>query len=359
MRILLVNNPSGVQAYLKRGLQALGHEVVIGVRAAGTNQGRAEDVYFGVPADASLAALQRAVVPHVRLWKLGRFDVVNYCLGLTMVTSRITQYREVPALKRRGSVLSYYAVGCDEPGLMRIRDDVAEMPCASCMAHDALGKVCADAILAKREPASVVAPLFDHSISSAHIYSHCHGFFPKARPDHIPFPIDVSGLPFEPARAKPRPLMVHSPTRSGFKGTREILAAIELLRQRRDDFEFRVIEGLSYPEYIKAMRDCDIYIDQVFSGDSCGIAALENLAGGKVVVSGNGPRQWAEFPGARRSPVVPSSMRPQTLAETLSGLLDAKAGFAELAERGRHFVATEHDHVRIAERFVQAWAKRG
>ena len=274
---------------------------------------------------------------------------------LTAFRNNVTRYADLRLLKNAGARLSYYGVGCDEAGLLRIRSDADELACASCIKHDALGKGCASTTLSYRPRASGYSSLSDFSVSAAYIYSHCHEFFPLARRASIPFPIVAASLPFKPARNRAKPIIVHAPTRRGFKGSDVVLGSISALEKRRDDFEFRLIENLSYDDYILTMKECDIYIDQVYSGDAHGIAALENLAAGKVVISGNGERAWKDFPDLRGSPVISASSNPEILADVLCDLLDRKQLFAELAEAGRSFVVKSHDHVSIAERFVNLW----
>ena len=239
-------------------------------------------------AGQTFARTRRLFEPIAKLRELGKFDVVNYQLGLTLFSSPVSRYADLRMLKSSGARLSYYGLGCDEASLLRVRPDVESLPCTECMAYDANGKNCAKLRLNRRPRASRGARLFDFAVSAAYIYDHGLDFFPNASKAKIQFPIDTRGLGFSPALARPRPLIVHSPTKVGFKGTRHVLEALRLLAERRDDFEFRLVRGLSHADYIRTMQDCDIYVDQILSADSFGIAALENMACGKVVVSGNG-----------------------------------------------------------------------
>lgn len=351
-----MNNASGVHEYLRRGLEELGHEVVIALGGTGNYQSRDADTHFGVVGTSFRARARRVFEPWARLRALGRFDVANYHLGLTLFGSPLTRYMDLRALKVSGTRLSYYGLGCDEASLLRIRPDIAELPCADCMAYDANGKSCARLRLDRRPRAGRAARLMDFAVSAAYIYDHGLNFFPNAVKDKIQFPIDIGGLNFAPAAPKSRPLIVHSPTKLGFKGTRHILEAMRLLGERRDDFEFKLVRGLSHADYLRTMEHCDIYLDQIFSADSFGIAALENMACGKVVVSGNGPMGWGSFPFMRNAPVVRAAMAPQVLADILSDLLDRKAEYPEIGQGGRDYVRRHHDHVAVAKRFLDLWS---
>jgi hypothetical protein len=155
-------------------------------------------------------------------------------------------------------------------------------------------------------------------------------------------------------QAKPRPVVVHAPTRRGFKGTRLIIEAVEKLRGTGGSFDFELIEGLSHGEFLQAMARADIVIDQVFT-QSYGMAALECLAMGKVVLSGSGPRAHAYFPFMADSPVLDAPPNVGLLADALAATLDRRDEFESLAARGRSYVAKNHDHLAVAARFADLW----
>lgn len=355
MKVLLVNDASGVHANLKQGLMELGHSVKLAQPSPDYQSRGKFDIELITSGRSKSARLERIISAYIKVKRMEQFDVVNYINTLTAFRNDVTRYADLRLLKNAGARLSYYGVGCDEAGLLRIRSDADELACTSCIKYDALGKGCASTTLGYRDRASRYSKLFDFSVSAAYIYSHCHEFFPLAQHANVPFPIVLASLPFNPARNAPKPIIVHAPTRRGFKGSDVILKSISLLERRRDDFEFRLIENLSYDDYISTMKDCDVYVDQVYSGDAHGIAALENLAAGKVVISGNGERSWRHFPDLRDSPVVKASSNPEKLADVLCDLLDRKHVFPELADAGRSFVAKTHDHISIAGRFLDLW----
>jgi hypothetical protein len=354
MRILLVNEASGYHHYLKLGLQELGHDVVHAMPGEQTWQGRTADYFFGNSGQSTVAKLQRNVAPFLKLQRYTQFDVANFLLGLSAFPGRFTKYRDLPILKRKGVRLSYTGSGCDPIALLRVRPDARELPCESCMRHDDLGRGCEKNILGDRKRAIGYAGLVDYAVTPVFEYDHAHAVFPHAIHRRIPLPIAVGSIDFAPATTKVRPVIVHAPTRRGFKGTHVVLEAIKLLQARGATFEFRMVENLSFSDYLKCMQECDIHIDQVLV-QSAGIAALESLAMGKVVVSGNGPAAREYFPFAAESPVVNASPDPAALAETLHGLLREKSGFAAQGARGRLFVATHHDHLEIARQFSALW----
>ena len=362
MRALLINEASGVHGYLKQGLEALGHEAIIGIAGSRSWQGRPADHYFDIPRNnvplKVAANIKENVWPAWTAKRVPRADVVNFVLGMSVFQKGRNKYHDLTVFKRSGSALSHYAVGCDEVSLLRIRADASNLPCASCEAYDEMGKTCSVKILGSRPRAAEHGDSFDFSVSSAFEYSHCHNLFPTALGAKIPLPVNANAIDFTGVGGGTRPTIVHAPTRRGFKGTRVVLEAIDQLRRLTSDFEFVLLEGLSHQDYLEAMRRSDIHVDQVFTY-SYGVAALESLAMGKVVFSGNRDSSRGYFPFGRESPVIDASADPRSLARSLYEVLQRREELPALGEQGRAFVERHHDHVGVAEQFVALWHSGG
>lgn len=358
MKILLINEASGVHNYLKQGLISLGHEVTLATPSRGNPQQRSADLSFAVVGATKFHRLISIIDSHMKVRGLDGFDIANYINCMSLFSRSLNRYLDLDILKKSGALISYYGLGCDEAGLLRVRIDASDLPCESCMKYDELGRGCEKTILSRRSRAREYADRFNFSVSSAYVYAHCHDFFPLADQANIQLPIEALSLPFSPAVGRAKPIIVHSPTRRGFKGTHLILEAMSILGRRRSDFEFRIIENLSHERYMLAMRDCDIYIDQVHSGDAHGVAALENLAIGKIVVSGNGALNWRNFHFAKNAPIVRASSNPVVLADRLSDLLDKKEEFESIAHVGREYVLEHHNPVLVASLFLSLWQGR-
>jgi glycosyltransferase involved in cell wall biosynthesis len=79
------------------------------------------------------------------------------------------------------------------------------------------------------------------------------------------------------------PLVVHAPTRRNVKGTPIILNAVERLKAKGIQFEFKLIEGLSNDSAYSIYAQSDIIIDQLKIGWH-GVLSTEGMALGKVVM---------------------------------------------------------------------------
>jgi hypothetical protein len=354
VRILLVNEASGVQAALARGLRALGHEVVHALPHGASRQHRPADVMLGVEGSGVLAAARRMVATPLRLRRLGHFDVVHFVLGITALVSRVQRHRDLPRFRRHGALLSYTGLGCDEIALLRVRPGTpSRSPCAGCEAHDAIGGICRSEILSQRSRTGTVAGLIDVCVTPMPDYDHAASFFPSALHARIPLPVSM------PAKRTPRrdgPVrLVHAPSRRGFKGTAIVLAALERLRVRGLDPNFTVLENLPHAEFLERLADADVLIDQVHSFGA-GMAALEALADGKIVISGNAPEMRAYYAWGEENPIIDAVADPDRLADSIAHVLAlSPAEVAEMGVAGASYVRRRHDETTIAAAHLDAW----
>jgi hypothetical protein len=355
VRILLVNEASGVQGYLAGALREHGHDVTHVLPNGQTLQGRKADVLLGVEGGGALNAVRRLWRGPAELRRLGRFDVVHFVLGITALSSRLQRHTDLAHFQRDGALISYTGLGCDEISLLRVRSGAPERsPCPGCEAFDAIGKICAPEILSQRPQTARVSRYVDLCVTPMPDYAHASLFFPRAVHVRIPLPVD-SSLPSKPRR--PGPIrVVHAPSRRGFKGTDVILKAIELLASTRSDFVFSVLENLSHAAFLAALADADVLIDQVHSFGA-GMAALEALGSGKVVISGNAREMRAYFPWGDENPIVDASADPAMLASRVSSLLDRPAELASLAEAGVAFVQRRHESRIVAAQYIDSWSR--
>ena len=308
-----------MQATLARGLRALGHDVVHALPHGVTSQQRRADVLLGVEGSGVSTAVHRMLASPWRLRRLGRFDVVHHVLGVTALVSRAQRHSDLPRFRRQRAVVSYTGLGCDEIALLRVRPgSPSRSPCASCEANDAIGRICRAQILTQRPATAAVADFVDVCVTPMPDYEHAGAFFPSATHVRIPLPVAVPA--FKPLRQAGPLRLVHAPSRRGFKGTTIVLAAMQRLRERGITADFTILENLPHAEFLARLADADILIDQVHSFGA-GMAALEALASGKIVISGNAPEMRTYFPWGDENPILDASRDPDVLADCIESLL--------------------------------------
>lgn len=357
MKILLIGEASRVHRNLKAGLLSLGVECFHVIHTASPHWKEYDDT-FSPAVSGVLGGIARNVAPFAKIATLKKYDVINFANTITSVHGMHTKYFDIPWLRRKAKLMSYYALGCDEIGLIRRNENLPYRPCAGCLASgDTLSRGC-DTLHNPRYEKSrhLTEKYFDFAACSMVEYGHVEDIF-GGNFCRIQLPVDVSRIPFTPAAPRSTVNIVHAPTRRGFKGTSTVLCAIDILKSRRNDFTFSLTEGLPYDEYIHKIADADIVIDQIHS-QSPGMNGLEMLAAGKIVFTGATPLGNSYFGFMKKSPAFDAPPEAADLANEIGFALDRKAEFKALAERGRAYVETNHSLQRVAETFLREWRAR-
>lgn len=359
MKVLLVNEASGVHRNLAVGLRALGHSVVLLQAGFRTAQGRPMDVVLARECSSRRGQfLWNHLVAPFRILGLDRFDVVNFVLGMSLLQGRFVRYRDLAYLQRKGMLLSYYGVGCDEISAIRLAHPSPRPNfCIRCQALDSLGAQCERNYLSRWPEPQKFTSRIAFSITSTPSYAHQHRVMTSAQTAAIPFPVDISAIPFTGLSGNRKLVVAHAATRRGMKGTARVLEAVKNLGRDANLMEFRFIEGLSHARYLDQLRQVDVLIDQL-DAPVPGMAALEAMAAGKVVVTGNLRSAHGFFPFLVDNPGFHGSSEPGALESTLRQILAMRDALEPLAYRGRKYVETNHSHIEVARQFVDVWSRR-
>jgi hypothetical protein len=152
--------------------------------------------------------------------------------------------------------------------------------------------------------------------------------------------------PKYPDPNNPRPVVVHSPTHKGLKGTSAVLAAVERLKQTHE-FEFQLIHGVEHAKALEMVRNCDIMLDQFVIGEYAN-AAAEAMAFGKPTFCYMLPSVLPYYPPDL--PIV--NANPDNLAEVLGPLLVDGPRRRDLGRRGRAYVEQHHDARKLARDLI-------
>ncbi len=174
-----------------------------------------------------------------------------------------------------------------------------------------------------------------------------HAFVPDAA--YLPRAIDLAEWPEVPVAQRARPVVVHAPTRRDRKGTDQILADLEALRDEGVDFELRLVEQVPHAVAREAIADADVLVDNIVAG-SYGIVSLEAMACGKVVLANLSDAVRLAHPD---SPIV--HVDPTTFRATMRRLLPDAAERSSVGALGRPFVARVHGADRVAAQLVEAY----
>ncbi|WP_146142687.1 glycosyltransferase, partial [Photobacterium phosphoreum] len=289
MKTLLIGEASGVHRNLKKGLINLGCDVEHYVNYSEGYQNRTYDNSFSKCSPGLWGGLRRNIEPYYNILKLDNYDVINFTNTITAVHGKYSKYKDLGLIRKKAKILSYYGVGCDEIGIIRRSNiDLKYSPCHGCLSsNDTLSKDCEKLLNNNyRKSVELVNKHFDVLASSMIEYDHIGSIIKDKNFGKIPLPVDVESIKYQPYKLKNKLNIVHAPTRRGFKGSDVIIRAINKLSKVRNDFNFKIIENVSYERYLDIMNNADIVIDQVYS-QSPGMSALEMMSAGKIVFTGS------------------------------------------------------------------------
>lgn len=172
---------------------------------------------------------------------------------------------------------------------------------------------------------------------------------------HVPFRIDTQRLAPRPPRVDVEiPLVVHAPSDRAAKGTRHVRAAVEELRARGIEFEYRELHGLRNREVEVVCSAADIVIDQLCIG-SHGVFAVEAMSMAKPVICYLQPDVLALCPSD--IPIVNAT--PDTLSGVLARWLDAPQERHACGIRSRAYAERTHDVRAVARRLLDVYGLVG
>lgn len=148
---------------------------------------------------------------------------------------------------------------------------------------------------------------------------------------------------------KERPIIVHAPTSTDFKGTRYINAAIESL-ELKYNIEYKLVQNMSHDAAKEIYQNADIIIDQLHSSGH-GLLSLEGMAMGKPVICSVSEFMKDFYP--KDLPLVPAN--PKNIKEQLEKLIKDFELRKVLGEKGRKYVENYHDHNLIAKQLIEIY----
>lgn len=203
-----------------------------------------------------------------------------------------------------------------------------------------------------------VEKIADQLIPACYDYASCHSNSKKVS-EHVPFVWDVRHTPFikfDNSLIKPIKIF-HAISRKGFKGTAIILEALHQLKAEVNDaVEILTPEKIPYIEYKKCLADCDIFIDQCNSY-SYGMAAVEALALGKIVLSG-AEAAVLQYSGALDCPIINIKPDSEDILIKLRSLLSSPNRMELLSQQSRDFAMRFHSLENVIPKYEKIWFDR-
>lgn len=201
-----------------------------------------------------------------------------------------------------------------------------------------------------------VEKIADYLIPSCYDYAICHEDSHKLT-THVPFLWNITNTPercIDLSSGKAIRIF-HGIGRKGFKGSSKIMDALRRLEiEYKDSIKVAMPERVSYSEYKKYLEGCDIFVDQCNSY-SYGMAAVEALALGKVVLSGAEP-EALKYMKAQDCPVINILPDSTDIYNKLKCLLDEQCELVNISKQSREFAERFHSPKNVLPKLYDIWS---
>lgn len=172
----------------------------------------------------------------------------------------------------------------------------------------------------------------------------------------IPLPINCNNLIYKDNIVKEKIKIFHGipGNREYFKGSYIILEALKKTEEKYPgSVDVVTVKNVSNKEYINKLNSCNILIDQVNSYD-LGMAALQGLALGKVVLTGAEP-DALKAKGLNHVPYFNAIPDVDQICSLIEFLIENKSEIPVLGYQSRKFAEEHHGHIKIAQKYVEVW----
>lgn len=208
----------------------------------------------------------------------------------------------------------------------------------------------------------VVNPLVRRLCS--HVYSGVSGIIPGSvdyswsirqldkKREIVPFPVNLELFSFNPVVRKQSYEVLHGfqPGKAIRKGDKYFQEAMKVSSKA---FTYRRVGGLPFADYLNLLGSGDVFFDQVHSRDR-GMNAVFAMAKGKVAFSGFGEEFMAHYK-LNSTVGVNATANSAALAECLELIVSEDIDVEEVSISARAFVELNHDHRKVASKFLNEW----
>lgn len=147
-------------------------------------------------------------------------------------------------------------------------------------------------------------------------------------------------------RAPERLIVVHAPSKPVIKGTAAVRAAVDAVRARHPELDYRELTGVGNADVIEALREAHIALNQ-FHSYVPGVFGIEAMANRCVMVCSADPAVETDLSGAAGAWIVATT---ESLEASLEELLRAPEHLAAQADRGYEWARAQASASATGER---------
>lgn len=353
MRVLLLGDYSGFFFNLKEGLIELGHHCEIATLGDGFKKTGKSDLFIP-DVKKNLHSVLNLINFGLRgIKNFYNFDVVFLINHVVFPPIKFNyNYYLIKQIKSHCNKMFLSSCGTDY-FVYKTKDKLEYNPMDEAIQLDSGGNNIYLSNMYIKNNTNIVN-LVNGIIPTMYTYAEAYRNNPK-RLNTIPFPINVNNIKFIPQTFKNSKIKIfHGINREGFKGTKYIKEAMELLKKNYPDEVDILIDGkMPLNRYLKVLEETNIVVDQALSYEY-GMNAVYSMAMGKVVLSGNEPECQEEF--CRMDiPIINIKPSVEDIYNKLEKLVLDKTSVIEIGKKSRLFVEEFHNHVKVAQQYIDTW----
>lgn len=378
MRILLVGEYSRLHNSLKEGLVSLGHEVLLISTGDGFKQypsdillkrpyeqGLSKKMKVGVfktiGIDITTKAITQQFFKHKTVLK--DFDVVQLINENPLGTSTDEAIKIISFLKQHNKKLFLLSCGTDYISVSHMLSDAHPYSILKGYKEGSVAKENYQWILKYVSPPYKALHQFIYSTIDGVLASDLDYHIPLQRhplyKGLMPNPINISNLDI-PELKPLDPIRIFMGINRGNYHTKGIVyfeEALQIIQQKYpDNVVIDIVENLPYKDYINRYNKAHIVLDQVLAYDQ-GYNALEAMAKGKVVFTG-AEHSFEDYYKLTAPVAINALPDVAVIVRQLAQLIENPQQIKEIGERAKQFIAKEHDHIKVAKKYVSVWGNK-
>lgn len=352
MKILLLGDYSALYKNLKEGLVELGHDAVVASYGDGWKN-IPRDIDFGSSGGGVFGKVRRKLSPILNISKLVGYDVVQYINAFYLYHPLFPNKKYINFLKSGNERFFLSAAGDDAYFWRNGRRTLKYSPFEDFLKYDLKAQnyyMSSDKCYAYNQ---WLAASVDGVIPIMHEYEVSYNNHPNLR-QTIPIPINLSRIDFSENIVGRKLVVFHGLSRYGFKGTRHVEKAFQILAKKYpNDLELVIDGGMPLDKYLDFMSRVNVVIDQTNSY-SLGVNGVYAMAMGKVVLGGAEPESLVSL-GVSDTPAINILPDYKDIISKVEFLLETKSQIPNIGYESRMFVERTHGHVNVASKYLEAW----
>lgn len=365
MRIALLGEYSNVHWTLAQGLRKLGHQVVV-ISDGDTWKEYNRDISLHRKNNTLFESIKYLLKVYKVISSLKGFDVIQIInpTFLRLKPKRILPYYKM--LKKHNGIIIMGAFGMDKYWIK------AGLDCTTFKYSDFnIGTKVRDNetnrqeynewyVGPKGELNDYIANDCDGIVSGLYEYDASYRPYFAEKLQFIPFPLNLEKYQSKVRKAENGVVKFFigiQKLRSVYKGTDIMLQA---LMRVKNDFpemcEVKIAESLPFDEYVKALDESHVILDQLYSYTPA-MNALQAMAQGLIVVGGGEEENYEIIQEKKLRPIINVLPTEDSVYTELVKLLEKPELIETLSRQSIEYVHCHHDMTIVAQKYIYFYEK--